>query len=96
MNRRSFLQWMAAWGSFLSSMLVLPSASRAQAGNTFSEHQSTADGARHTDMKGTSRVVMIRNTAVLGENNLVDSRIADQMVTAGMSRLTGESGADAA
>jgi uncharacterized protein (DUF362 family) len=43
-----------------------------------------------------SRVVAVRNPAVLLEGNRVNSHIAEQMVTDGMLRLTGESGADAA
>jgi uncharacterized protein (DUF362 family) len=41
-------------------------------------------------------VVTVRNPAVLLEDNRVNGSVADQMVTAGMLRLTGEPSADAA
>lgn len=94
MNRRSFLQKVAAWGAFLGSGLAIPRVSRGQAGSASSGQGSFAGSTLQAAAGTASRVVTVRNTAVLLENNGVNSRIADQMVTAGMLRLTGESGAD--
>ncbi len=96
MDRRSFLQWMAAWGTFLGGGLAVPGMARGRAGSGAESLEFAAGSTLPVAGRKTSRVVTVRNSAVLSENNLVTSPIADQMVTAGISRLTGESGADAA
>ena len=94
MNRRSFLQRVAAWGAFLGSGLAIPRVSGGQAGSASSGQGSFAGRTLQAAAGTASRVVTVRNPAVLLENSGVNSRIADGMVTAGMLRLTGESGAD--
>jgi uncharacterized protein (DUF362 family) len=96
MNRRSFLQWMATWGAFVGSGLAVPGRVRGQAGIGGASRQSPSGSVKPAATGKTSRVVAVRNPAVLLEDKRVNSRIAEQMVTDGMLRLTGESGADAA
>src|SRR4030042_7216736 len=96
MNRRSFLQWMAAWGSFLGGGLAFPNRPRGEVQNGFLSRQSPAGSIRPAVMGRTSRVVTVCNQTVFLEGNEVNSLIADQMVAGGMSRLTGETSADAA
>jgi uncharacterized protein (DUF362 family) len=96
MNRRSFLQWMATWGAFLGSGLAVPGRVRGQAESGAAAGQSSSGSARPAVTGITSRVVAVRNPAVLLEGNRVNRRIVEQMITDGMLRLTGEDGADAA
>jgi uncharacterized protein (DUF362 family) len=87
---------MAAWGAFLGSGLAIPGRARGPAGSGAASRPSHAGSMRPSAAGKTSRVVTVRNPSVLLEGSRVDSRIADQMVTDGMLRLTGESGAVAA
>jgi uncharacterized protein (DUF362 family) len=88
---------MAAWSAFLGGGLAMPGMSRGQAGKIFSGRPSPSAGdALPAGRTGRSRVVSVRNPSVLLADNIVKGRIADQMVTDGMLRLTGEAGADAA
>lgn len=96
MNRRSFLQWMATWGAFLGGGLTIPRISRGQARIGGASRQMPAMNSRPAPAGKTSRVVTVRNPAVLSGDNRVQGIIAEEMVTDGMLRLTGESGADAA
>jgi len=96
MNRRSFLQWMATWGAFLGSDLAVFSRVWGQAGSGAAAGQSSSGSVKPAAAGKTCRVVTVRNSAVLLGDNRVNSHAADQMVTEGMLRLTGESGADAA
>ncbi len=96
MNRRSFLQWMATWGAFLGGGLAIPGRSRGQGGRGIASGQSSAGGTMSAVTGKTSRVVTVRNPAVLSGDNRVQGIIAEEMVTDGMLRLTGESGVDAA
>ena len=93
MNRRSFLQGMVAWGALLGSGFPVPGRPHAGVSESVAEPQSSTV-ARTGVPGGTSRVVMVRNEAVLLANGELSSAVADEMVTSGMMRLTGEGSAD--
>lgn len=94
MNRRSFLQGMAAWGALLGSGLARPGTPRGEMGDGMSGPRAPGANSRSGLQSHTSRVVMVRNEAVLLQSGEVSTPVADEMVSVGMLRLTGEASPD--
>jgi len=86
---------MGAWGAFLGSGLALPGSPRGEMRDSAAP-QYPAASTRPGAPGRTSRVVMVRNEALLLENGELNSPVADGMVASGMLRLTGESSTDSA
>jgi uncharacterized protein (DUF362 family) len=96
MNRRGFLKCVTVFSAYLAGIFSFPL--KLWGGFTYKRSKGKSSGKNPSPniIVGKSRVVLVRNRAVLNSNHEVDLSAAGEMVTKGMLALTGESTPDRA
>jgi len=96
MNRRLFLKFITIFSGYFAGIFSFPLRLWGQTADKRSEGKSGGKNPSSKVIGGKSRVVLVRNSAVLTGNHEVDLSVAGEMVNRGMVHLAGESTPDLA
>ena len=96
MNRRLFLKFLTLISGYLTGIISFPVNLRGSLAGEISKSKSGNERTSSGKAGAKSRVVHLRNDALLDSNREVNLSVAEEMVKSGMLRLTGESAPDQA
>lgn len=96
MNRRFFLKCITVFSAYLTGILSFPLKLYGEIADKRSKGKSSSKSPSPKTIVGKSRVVLVRESAVLKNSQEIDLSVACEMVNSGLLQLTGESTPDRA